>query len=134
MKLNTSERFLVYRIFKWEHKVEKYINDITIKKFRDCLIRFRFGINELRANRRFLVGTILKDCPFCPGTLENEEHFLLNCPVYSGIRTKYLGTLLQQVTTLKDILHDSQMDAARKVAMFVFYALNLREEQMNGID
>lgn len=134
LKLNTSERFLVYRIFKWEHKVEKYINDITIKKFRDCLIRFRFGINELRANRRFLVGTILKDCPFCPGTLENEEHFLLNCPVYSGIRTKYLGTLLQQVTTLKDILHDSQMDAARKVAMFVFYALNLREEQMNGID
>ena len=69
---------------------EKYLNDITIKKFRDTLIRLRLGINELGVNKRFQPENAIKTCPFCPGVLEDEIHFLFICPVYAGVRHKYL--------------------------------------------
>ena len=43
---------------------ETYLNDITIKKkLRDALVRLRFGINELRVNKRYESENIVnKDC------------------------------------------------------------------------
>ena len=46
-KISNSNRFATYLLFKSVHPAEKYVNDITIKKFRDTLIRLRLGINEL---------------------------------------------------------------------------------------
>ena len=46
-KISNSNRFATYLLFKSVHQAEKYVNDITIKKFRDTLIRLRLGINEL---------------------------------------------------------------------------------------
>ena len=50
-KVSSSERFATYCTFKSSHVAETYLNDITIKKFRDALVRLRFGINELRVNK-----------------------------------------------------------------------------------
>ena len=45
-KISNSDRFATYHLFKSFHQAENYLNDITIKKFRDTLIRLRLGINE----------------------------------------------------------------------------------------
>ena len=44
-----------------------------------------FGINELGVNKRFQPEHATKTCPFCPGVLEDEIHFLFICPVYAGV-------------------------------------------------
>ena len=89
-QISNSDRFATYLLFKSVHQAEKYLNDITIKKFRDTLIRLRLGINELGVNKRFQPENAIKTCPFCPGVLEDEIHFLFICPVYAGVRHKYL--------------------------------------------
>ena len=51
-KISNSNRFATYLLFKSVHQAEKYVNDITIKKFRDTLIRLRLGINELGVKKQ----------------------------------------------------------------------------------
>ena len=74
-KISNSDRFATYLLFKSVHQAEKYLNDITIKIFKDTLIRLRLGINELGVNKRFQPENATKTCPFCPGVLEDELHF-----------------------------------------------------------
>ena len=50
-KISNSDRFSTYRSFKSIHVAEKYLNDITIKFFRDTSIRLRLGINELKGKQ-----------------------------------------------------------------------------------
>ena len=58
-KISESERFSTYFSFKTVHQLETYLNDITIKKFRDSLIRLLLGINELGVNKRFLCDSFV---------------------------------------------------------------------------
>ena len=53
-KISESERFSTYFSFKSVHQLETYLNDTTIKKFRDTLIRLRLGINDLGVHKLFL--------------------------------------------------------------------------------
>ena len=132
-KVSSSERFATYCTFKSSHVAETYLNDITIKKFRDALVRLRFGINELRVNKRYESENIVnKDCAFCPGILEDETHFLFHCPLYSSIRHKHIAELMAQeaLPTLRVLLEAPSALVSRKVAMYVFYALKLREEEI----
>ena len=78
-KISESERFSTYFSFKSPHQLETYLNAITIKKFRDTLIRLRLGINYLGVNKRILCDSFVnKNCPFCPDILEDESHFLFS--------------------------------------------------------
>ena len=122
-KISNSNRFATYLLFKSVHQAEKYLNDITIKKFGDTLIRL--GVNELGVNKRFQPVNATKTCPFCPGVLEDEIHSLFICPVYAGVRHKYLRAF-----TFTFVFENSSIDANRKVAMFAFYALKHREEML----
>ena len=59
------------------------------------LIRLRLGINELSVKKRFQPGNVVnKTCPFCPSVLEDESHFLFNCPSYADFRRKYVMDLI----------------------------------------
>ena len=90
----------------------------------------RFGINELRVNKRYESENIVnKDCA---GILEDETHFLFHCPLYSSIRHKHISEFMAQeaLPTLKVLLEAPSALVSRKVAMYVFYALKLREEKI----
>ena len=130
-KMSTSERFTTYSIFKSVHQAEKYLNDITIKKFRDSLIRFRIGINELGVNIRYQSEAHTnRNCPFCPNCIEDERHFVFGCPKYQHIRDKYLTRYIEEngQPTLNIFLVDPTIELSRKFAMYIFYALKQRED------
>ncbi len=132
-KICQSDRYSSYRQFKSSHEAEKYVNDVTIKKFRDSLVRFRLGVNELGINKRFSVPNYsTKICPFCPNIFEDEEHSLFNCPVYSDIRHKYLRHMTGNdiECTLNVLFRNNTVQMSRNLAMYVYYALKLREENM----
>jgi hypothetical protein len=128
IKISSSDRFSSYRIFKSEHYIEFYLNDITIKRFRDTLVRLRLGINELGVNKRYNVTNVdNRNCPFCPGIVEDEIHFIFDCPTYEPVRHKY--DLNVDVKTLF-VLQNPEADFQRKLAMFAFYGLKHREEML----
>ena len=129
-KLYDSDRFPKYHIFKSVLQAEKYLNDITIKKLRNVLIRQRLGINELGITKRFKPESVNKTCPFCPDVLEDEFHLLFSCPVYADVQRKYLRQFIVQDVelSLNSLFKKASIVTSRKVAMFTFYALKHREE------
>ena len=130
-KISESERISTYSLFKSVHQLETCLNDITIKKFRDTLIRLRLGINDLGVNERFLCDSFgNKNCPFCPDILEDESHFLFCCPACDDARRKYLSHIIvpDTVRSLNSVFDNASIEQLRKLAMFVFHALKHREE------
>lgn len=128
LKLVTSDRFSTYRLFKLDFGQELYLNDITIKKFRDSLIRFRLGVNDLGVNKRFFNPLIAQNmnCPFCPNVLEDEVHFLFVCYKYENLRLKYLKDCYEFENVI--FLMDPNVTVIRKTAMYIYYSWKLREQ------
>ena len=125
----TSERYQWYSTFKTSMGLEDYLNIVEIKKFRDILIRFRFGINDLAVNRSFRTNLDL-NCPFCQFK-DNEEHLLFECEIYEHIRRKYLQTNHCKGSKLRFCKYWMTTTDATKVrafAMFLFYVFKLRSE------
>ena len=121
-KISTSDRFSTYKVFNVTHQKEKYLDRITIKMFRDALIKLRLGICEIRVNKRCQpTNTVNQNCPFCRNNWENEYHFLFKCPLYSDIRLKYIPTLTGG-HSLKSVLllTDHTSGNMRNIAMFIF--------------
>ena len=79
-------------LIKERIETEDYLSHLNIKKFREVFIRFRLGINELKNNVHNRMETDSdKTCPFCL-EVEDERHFLVQCPVYSTLRERYIST------------------------------------------
>ena len=109
------------------HQKEKYLDSVTIKKFRDALIKLHLGICEMGVNKRYQPTNIVnQNCPFCKNNLENKYHFLINGPLYSDIRLKYIPTFTDGFS-LKSVLTDHNSNNMRNIAMFIFHALKRRE-------
>lgn len=126
-KLFDSDRFQTYRSFKLLLQPEKYLQDLTIAKFRRAFVWFRLGVNVLNANN--LHQNCSKLCPFCE-VVEDERHFLHTCPKYDILREKYIlkYSINGAETPLVLLLQSENMYVTRSVAMYIYYALKTREE------
>ena len=130
-----SDRYNWYSLFKTQLGLEKYLNSLDIKKFRDALIRFRLGINDLPVNRRF--GQLQDQnclCPFCQ-TQEDEVHFLCHCTAYCDLRKKYLGhRLFSRSNPYKcySIMQETVDKKIRSLAMYVYYAFERRKNILSS--
>ena len=128
--IQTKDRYDMYRTLKLTHQREHYVDTITITKFRRAFARLRLGITNLRNNDRFLKPYSSTYCLFCfDNIIENEEHFLLQCPTYSQIREKYLlrcWITLKNVT-ITDLLANDSVTVTRCTSMFIFHATKLRD-------
>ena len=131
-KIVESDRFSVYCSFKRSFRLENYLNNITIKRFRDVLIRFRLGINDLGINRRFQGNSQNnKNCPFCPNLFENETHVLFVCYKYNELRKKYLESICnERVYSLNYIVTNLSMENERNLGMYLFYCMKLRDSNL----
>lgn len=130
VKLQSSDRFAMYNSFKLAFGAEDYLNELTIKRFRDTLIRFRLGLNELGINKRYQNADVNRCCPFCPNILEDEYHFLFVCPAYEEIRNKYIKDYLNENANVLSFMQNSCHVLKRKCAMYLYYSLKHREEMM----
>ena len=130
MEESRSRRFTTYLSFKEGHDREAYLGEIRVPKFRRALTRFRFGVNELRANRRYTNIQANRQCPFCLQE-ENELHFLVRCPTYTVIRQKYISKfwITLNGVTLKDLVNNVNIDITRNVATYIYYAMMERNRQ-----
>ena len=96
---------------------------------RSSLIRFRFGINVLAVNKVNKSNEESK-CPFC-NSHDDEGHFLLECRKYDHLRHRYLhldsNAAYNKTRQCKYLMNGNSYLRDRAVAMFIYYALKLRE-------
>ena len=130
MEESRGRRFVTYLGFKEGHDRELYLENIRVPKFKRVLTRFRFGITDIRGNRRYTNPQANRACPFCLQE-ENELHFLLYCPAYNNIRLKYITKywITLNNATLKDLVANDNEDIVRSVATYIYYALVFRDKR-----
>ena len=91
--LDDSERFSLYRTFKSDHTLAKYLLDLKHIHARVSLIRFRLGVSQLKGHKlrfRTKLREVDLACPFCKFQRETEVHFVLKCPKYDNLRYQYI--------------------------------------------
>ena len=79
--INRSDsRLRTYGILKLEPGFENYLNELKSIKERTALTKFRLSNHVLmiEKGRHKKIDRTLRYCPFCPGVVEDEKHFLLH--------------------------------------------------------
>ena len=90
-------------------------------KHKIALSRFRLSNHALmiEKGRHLKIDKNERKCFFCENKIENEEHFLINCPLYSPERT-----VLENVCTEKCIRYEHFTDEQK----FIFLMSNENEK------
>ena len=83
-----SEKLRYYNMFKFNKECEEYIKLSTTKYQRSLLAQFRCGILpiEIELGRFRNLSLCDRICPVCSRSVEDEIHFLCQCPLYTEIR------------------------------------------------
>jgi hypothetical protein len=87
-----QSKLRTYALFKTEIGFEKYLTEIKNPVLRTEITKFRLSNHRLmiETGRHKKIPKELRFCPFCPGAVETEMHFLLLCPVYNSLRTEMM--------------------------------------------
>ena len=84
--INPENKLRTYALFKTQVGCEKYLHEIKNTKIRQSLTKFRLSNHCLNIEKgRHTVPKTPKEhrfCPFCPNKVEDEVHFLFDCPTY----------------------------------------------------
>lgn len=133
-KLADSDRYSLYRTFKYNLVQELYFDAITSRHVRNMYIKFRLGITDLRCNKlRYRSANMLATmCPLCNNAPEDELHFMFDCPAYDDLRQKHLSTydLVFSRSQKLAILNNPDRAATISLARYVYYAFNLRRDML----
>ena len=98
------------------------------EKYRILITRWRLSCFDLKIETGRYDGTPRdrRLCTICD-VVEDEEHVLFVCRVYSSIRTQF-HTLLQKHTTTRDLLNPTNKEAAEEVGLYLKLIEERREE------
>ena len=88
-----------YRQLKSEYCEEKYVNIIMPKIQRSSYAKFRMGVAPLRleTGRYEHLTKNRRVCFNCPNEVESEEHVIMDCPVYSDLRSILFSKIAQHI-------------------------------------
>ena len=121
MSWSTSCRSLYYNLYKYSKETEEYLS-LNIKKYhRSLFAQFRFGILPLQIEigRYRNINLVDRICPICNISVEDEIHFLCQCPCYSDLRNR-LFNKAQSVNT--EFVNSDVID------QFVYLMSNLQRD------
>ena len=135
---NAESKLRTYALFKTEMGRESYLSEIKNTKTRTQLTKLRISDHNLmiEKGRHMGVHRNLRFCPFCTDKVEDEVHFLLNCPVYNNMRKPVLDSLgienmLPGDTRDSDIFISLMTNSLEEVATFTKKSFELREFLIN---
>lgn len=122
-----------YRLFKTVFESEKYFDFIDKKCFRDCLIKLRLGVLPIGAScfRRTFGRDRNILCKLCD-VVEDEKHFVFDCPLYANARAKFLNTRYNSLNFV-NILRNGSSSDIRRLSIYLFIALKTRLEFTENI-
>ena len=116
----------MYRCFKKIFEAERYLSDIDVFCFRVALAQLSLGVLPINNNMyRYSDCPTNRNCVFCPDVVENEDHFLLVCPLYTDLRNRFLEQKGAQ--SLQDMLQWKDTKRCLLLSKFTFHAMNRRK-------
>ena len=125
-------------MFQFNLDTEDYIN-LNIKKYhRSLLAQFRCGILpiQIEIGRYRNISLCHRLCPICKQAVEDEIHFLCQCPEYSEFR----ATLYRKANEAYPSFHNLDLfdkfvylmsDQQREVIKYLAKAVNKRSTLIN---
>ena len=89
--IKSCSKLKLYSTLKLEIGPEKYLCSPNIK-CRQALTRFRLCSHSLNVEkgRHRQIPREDRICPLCKNGVEDETHFLITCPSYNDLRSKYI--------------------------------------------
>ena len=90
--MENMSKLQTFKFLKNNWKIEDYLLTVENISDRTSLSKFRLSDHSLliEKGRHQNIISSKRTCPFCPGHVENEFHFLIKCPTYTNLRLKLL--------------------------------------------
>ena len=135
-RLENSTRARCYLTFA-NFQYQKYLNVLNIVKYRKSLSRLRLSSHRLEVE----VGRWAKPnkipyenrkCQIC-NILEDEFHFLLECPLYSDLRKLYINKYYWRRPNMPkfiELLTSEHAKTLKNLSVFVDKAFKIRKEAL----
>ena len=140
----TSSKLKVFRQLKENPGIEKYLNEIKISKHRIALTKLRLSAHSLEIEVGRYNKTEPKDrlCRYCKTMgkreVEDETHFLINCPQYKELREKLLPLDILNNSNLNDegkmVKIMSHTESYKSLAKYTYQAFEDRKENLEVIE
>ena len=85
---NPEHKLRTYALMKTEIGLENYLSVVKNVSIRTQFSKFRLSDHnlEIEKGRHRGIDAEQRFCPFCKDKVENEIHFLLECPLYKELR------------------------------------------------
>ena len=133
---NDNSKLKTYSSLKNKIGMEKYLMDITNINHRVAMTKLRLSNHPLHieTGRHVKIERNQRFCPFCPTLIEDEIHFLVQCPTYKELRDKLLTNTSHSNKNFSNrdkFLAILKQDKLNTTAKFIFEAFELRKTTMD---
>ena len=132
-----DSKLRTYALFKTSPGFEKYLDQISCIKKRTALTKLRISNHKLMIEKgrhsKPKIPKELRFCPFCPNKVEDEKHFLLECPTYKHIRSDLYNEAKNIFPTITNQPYSYRFRTLMKeslvfpVSTFIYRAMEVRE-------
>ena len=133
-EIEVSTRLDYYRQFKTSFIQESYLGVIKNDTYRKALARFRCSSHnlEIETGRHRNIARSDRICTKCNlNQVESEFHFLLVCPLYRELRTRFFNRYFYtwpNIMKFKELMSSSQKPVIVKLAKFIHHATRIRND------
>ena len=133
----TGKLLFYSKVYK-KFELQPYLKLPLKKNERTNLTRIRISSHNLAIETgRYHNPPIPRDqrfCFSCQTEIEDEEHFILYCPVYRDIRLKYNNIFQKQSNNISilEILNPEEISSAKNICMFLKTSLTMRKDILHG--
>jgi hypothetical protein len=136
--IQKSSKLSCYSTFKSLLEPEKYLSTITCVKYRIAISKFRISNHPLHIESGRHTRTLLDDriCKYCitesnHQVIEDEKHFLLDCPLYTNIRNaNNIKIVNSSALTFVHLLSTTNPVQLWQLGKFIFEAFSCRKQYL----
>ena len=137
-----SQKLEFYNVFKDSYTPSIYL-DVTRKNpNRKALVKLRISNHKLNieTGRYDKISGCDRICPVCGLSIEDEIHFLFNCPKYSSIRDDFFNKIESRIPDYKHIpistliiqlMHSTDYYLNKRLVRYVSSCLEMRDNLLS---
>ena len=135
-RLEESSRAVFYRSIA-SFQFQPYLNVLNVTKISHALSKLRVSSHRLQIEagrwvrpRRIPVNE--RKCTICQ-VVEDEFHFLIECPLYTELRRKYIPNYYYRrpsMLKLVELINTHNSRLLKKLGSFIYHAFKTRNEHL----
>ena len=138
--IDENSKLRMYTTIKTEFKLEPHLYLVKNSKHRNAISKLRASSHTLEIERGRFTRPVTEIqqrlCNICK-VVEDEQHFLLDCPLYDDLRRHMMTKIcsiepgltgLSKAATFIFLLTNEQPEILKSVGKFIYLAFSVRSE------